>query len=77
VDWGGDRAREHIDQVVDDHTDLADATAALEDTLDTAGFGGPAVVDPATGTPQPFVDSLSLDAWRAYRDVLRQHLIDT
>lgn len=58
-------------------TDFADTMAELEDTLDAAGFGGPVVVDPATGTPQPFVDSLCLDAWRTYRDVLRQRLIDS
>jgi hypothetical protein len=51
-------------------TDLADATTALDGTLTEATFG-----DPPTGTPDDFVTSLSVDAWRSYRDVARQHLL--
>jgi hypothetical protein len=52
-------------------TDLADATTALEDTLADTGFGGP-----PTGTPDDFNATLSVDAWRSFRDVARQHLLE-
>jgi hypothetical protein len=54
-------------------TDLADATADLDDALTEAGFGGPPPPE-APGGDAPFVDSLALEAWRDYRHAVRDRL---
>jgi Nitrate and nitrite sensing len=55
-------------------TDVADATDTLDGALHAAGFGGPSAGDP--GAPSDlFVPSLSLGAWQAYRDVVRDHIL--
>ena len=55
-------------------TDLAGATADLEEALGEAGFGGPAPPDTTGGTVQAFLDSLAVDAWFSYRDAVREKL---
>jgi hypothetical protein len=53
--------------------DLDDATAELQAALAASGFGGPPPAE-APGGGAPFVASLSPDAWRDYRDAVRERL---
>jgi hypothetical protein len=60
----------------DEATTLAEATEAMEKSLDEQGFGAPVALDPASGTPEPFVASLALGVWHSYADLVRQRLVD-
>lgn len=62
------------DRLADDAqgTELADATTALTRTLADAGFD-----EPSAASPDDFVESLSIDAWQSYHDVVRHHLTPT